>query len=236
MQNFFQNASNLWTHAKDTIVDTVGMASDRILPESFIEDSQSKAILVKFDRISQQSQEILTKVHLLKEKIKILSSSFTSISSSFQIILPNQTENDDSSPINSNNDDMTNIKESLEKYKLFAQFLLNISDNRIPSEIENKFENIIDRIKSKTEERNEFSQSCLKAERINKTIMSSIESSPPERLVELQHEEQDVKEKVAALKQILTAESNLVEEEFVQAKVNALNMIRQYEKESFTQL
>lgn len=232
MQNFLQTASNLWEHAKETIVDTVGMASDRVLPESFIEDTQSKAILEKFDRISKQSQDILAKIQLLRLKLVDLSFSFSSMSSSFQIIIPSQNEKDDSS----NNIDIANIKASFEKYELFSKFLLNLTDNRIPAEIEKDYENIIDRIKNKSEERNQFSQSCLKAERIRKTIASSIESSPPDRLVELQHIEQDINEKVSALKQILTAESNMIEDEFVKARENTLKMICQYEKESFEQI
>lgn len=235
MQNFFQAASNLWEHAKETIVDTVGMATDRVLPESFIEDSQSKAILDKFDRIALQSQEILAKVHLLREKLVDLSLSYANVSSSFSIIIPNTNERDDSSSISNIDNSITDIKESIEKYKQFAEFLSNLSNNRIPNEIEKDFDSIINRIKSKTNERNDFSQNCLKAERLRKTIISSIESSPPDRLVELEHQEQDVKENLAALKQILAAESKLVEDEFTKSRENALKMILQYEQESFKQ-
>lgn len=234
MNHFLQTASNLWEHAKDTVVDTIGKASDRVLPESFIEDSQSKAILDTFDLVLKQSQEIIKKVQNFKQQVSNLATCYANMSS-FSVIIPDQKESESSS-IDLDDDEITSLKNSIEKYKHLSDFLANISEVRIPNEIEKDFDDIITRIRSKTDERGEFSQNCLKLERLRKNIQSAAESSLPDRMIELQHIEQDVRERVSALKQILAAESKLVDEKFTEARKNTLKRIIEYEKESFKQL
>lgn len=221
MEQFITQATQIWEHTKDAVIDTIGTAADSVLPETFISDPQSRDILTTFDRIREQCKTILLKIHLLRHKITSISQSLSQCSNSYSQAFLNSDNN--LQPEN-----IEEIRKSIQKCSQASTYLAHLADEVIPQEIESVFDSINQRLKNADNQRTEFTTALLKEQRLDTIINSVSESSTPERLLELQNEKARVSEKVTSLKQIFSVESTTLQKQFNDAQKAVIDKIMEY--------
>ncbi|OHT13984.1 hypothetical protein TRFO_15758 [Tritrichomonas foetus] len=219
--SLLNQATNIWEWTKDSVIDGVGVAADYVLGESFVNDPESKKILIRFEKLESNYKSSILKIHLLRQHLLEYTEKLTGFYSAY-----NQTFKYSNNSILSNQ-----FHQNLISCKNFESFVNEISEKKIPTNIENEFEKVSKHIKSFSINKDQFIQNNLKLERTKATILATLDSSPAERIIELQKIERETKENVESSKISLTEELNQIEKELKLACDNAINKFGIYHQE-----
>ena len=222
--SIFQTATEYFEKAKETLIDSVGAASEKVLPEYFISDSVAKEILNSFDQIEESCKSNIIKIHMLRQNIVEYSENLLTYGGSFS----NHFHYSDNSTLN------TMFHDFALKCDEFRTFAKEIADQRIPNEIEQKYDLLQKNVKNvMSNSRNEFTQLCIRSERIKLVINNTLDTAPAERVYEVQRDEEETCSKLNSMKHLLSATANKYKKDLQEIQLQTLKNLETYQKELF---